>query len=67
MGQWSASLIAVEHAFGHPQFRRAATNVPILGRFGEAVRYDFPSHAVHFEFDLDTQDLRMVTISECAA
>lgn len=59
----SASQVAVERAFGLPQFRRPATTVPVLGRFGEAVRYDFPSHAVHFEFDLDTHNLRMVTIS----
>ncbi|WP_432263428.1 hypothetical protein [Cupriavidus sp. TMH.W2] len=59
----SASLEAVEAVFGLQHSRRESGVKPVLGHVGIAIRYDFPAHSIHFEFDPATRRLRMVTIS----
>jgi hypothetical protein len=46
---------------GKPTQKILPQTVPVLGRSGHMLRYDYPSHSIHFEFLPDDGPLKMVT------
>lgn len=52
----------VIETFGEPSSRGSEMTVPVLGRKGAWLRYEFAEYAMHVECAVGTNDIRMVTL-----
>lgn len=52
----------IRESLGEPTFYARPQEIPGLGSYGEALRYDFPLWSVHFQMKKDGSGVSLVTI-----
>lgn len=58
----NSSASEIREVLGEPTFYAPPQQVPVLGSYGEALRYDFPERSVHFQMKEDGRSVALVTI-----
>jgi len=52
----------IENLFGHPKRSGEQSEMALVGKKGEWVRYDFETYALHIEYEIDSNNIKMVTL-----
>ena len=58
-----ANASSVVQALGEPTIREPARVISFIGQVGETMRYDYPTHSLHFEFLASGTGVAQITLT----
>lgn len=53
----------VVQVMGEPSVRKPTRVISLIGQVGETMRYDYPTHSVHFQFLISGKGIEQITLS----
>jgi len=60
---FAADASSVAQALGEPTIRKPARVISFIGQVGETMRYDYPTHSVHFQFLASGTGVELITLT----
>ena len=60
---FSSCAPSVIQAMGQPTQAKPARTIALLGTVGETMRYDYPTHSIHFQFRASGNGIELITLS----